>query len=198
MVWVENKKVMADNITRLLSLKGKTRKEACADMGIGYSTFTEWANGRKYPRIDKIEIMANYFGVEKSELIEEKVIVRKHNICGNIETGLLIRNKRLEKGLSQAQLGEKLGVSTSTIAKWEKGNVEKINRPTIIPKLAKILGVSPYNLIGVPIEHTEKEARKTRLKDEWNKLFSEANFTDEEFFEIANFAQFVINKRNNK
>lgn len=72
MAWVENKKVMSENINRLLLLKGKTRKEVCEELGIGYSTFTEWANGRKYPRIDKIELMANYFGVLKSELIEDQ------------------------------------------------------------------------------------------------------------------------------
>lgn len=197
MAWVENKKVMADNISRLLSLKGKTRKEACADMGIGYSTFTEWANGRKYPRIDKIEIMANYFGVEKSELIEEKVIVSNHDMYNNTEIGLLIKTKRLEKGLTQAQLAGKLGLGASTIAKWEKGNVEKFKSPTI-KTMSEILGISPLNLIGFTIEHTEKEARKKRLKEEWDKMFNSANFTDEEFIEIANYAQFVINKRNQK
>ena len=77
MTWVANKDIMSANINRLLEEKGKTRKEACEDMGIGYSTFTEWANGRKYPRIDKIEIMANYFGVQKSDLIENKSVKHK-------------------------------------------------------------------------------------------------------------------------
>ena len=42
--------------------------------GFPYSTVTEWINGRKYPRIDRIEIMADYFGILKSALIEEKSI----------------------------------------------------------------------------------------------------------------------------
>jgi hypothetical protein len=32
----------------------------------------EWLKAKKYPRIDKIEILANYFGILKSDLIEEK------------------------------------------------------------------------------------------------------------------------------
>ena len=40
--------------------------------GFPYSTVTEWINGKKYPRIDRIEIMADYFGILKSDLIEEK------------------------------------------------------------------------------------------------------------------------------
>ena len=41
-------------------------------MHIKYSTLSDWINGNKYPRIDKIEILANYFGIEKSDLIEKR------------------------------------------------------------------------------------------------------------------------------
>ena len=41
-------------------------------MGVSSSTFNDWANGRKYPRIDNIEFLANFFGIKKSDLIEEK------------------------------------------------------------------------------------------------------------------------------
>jgi len=68
-----NKKIFSDNLTRLMVENGKDRKQMCAALGVSYSTFSDWVNGLKYPRIDKIELMANYFGVQKSELIEEKV-----------------------------------------------------------------------------------------------------------------------------
>ena len=68
---IGNKQIMAANIRRLMASKGKDRSAVCADLGFKYSTFSEWVNGTKYPRIDKIEIMANYFGVSKSDLIEE-------------------------------------------------------------------------------------------------------------------------------
>ena len=41
-------------------------------VGVSSSTFNDWTKGRKYPRIDKIEFMANYFGIKKSDLIEEQ------------------------------------------------------------------------------------------------------------------------------
>ena len=50
----------------------KTQRELAEIVGVAPSTFSEWINARKYPRIDKIEILANYFGVLKSDLIEEK------------------------------------------------------------------------------------------------------------------------------
>ena len=35
-------------------------------------TFSDWVNAKTYPRIDKIEKMAQYFGIEKSDLIEKR------------------------------------------------------------------------------------------------------------------------------
>jgi transcriptional regulator with XRE-family HTH domain len=34
-------------------------------------TFSDWVNAKTYPRIDKIELMANYFGISKADLVEE-------------------------------------------------------------------------------------------------------------------------------
>lgn len=65
-----NKEIMANNIKRLMKKAGKSRVQICDELGIKYTTFTDWVNGNRYPRIDKIELMANYFGVPKSELVE--------------------------------------------------------------------------------------------------------------------------------
>lgn len=66
-----NKEIMAQNIQRLMEQKGVDRKDLCNALGFKYTTFVDWVNGKTYPRIDKIEKMANYFGVPKSELVEE-------------------------------------------------------------------------------------------------------------------------------
>ena len=52
--------------------QNKDRKQICNDLGFKYTTFSDWYNGNKYPRIDKIEMLADYFGVLKSDLIEDK------------------------------------------------------------------------------------------------------------------------------
>ena len=51
---------------------GKTQKEMSEIVGVAPSTFNDWMKGKKYPRIDKIEILANYFRILKSDLIEER------------------------------------------------------------------------------------------------------------------------------
>lgn len=66
----ENKQVLAANLRRLMEEQGKTRAQVCTDLGFKYSTFSEWLQGVKYPRIEKIEALAAYFGVRKADLIE--------------------------------------------------------------------------------------------------------------------------------
>lgn len=66
-----NKDIMAKNIKRLMELNGKDRNDVCKDLGFKYTTFADWVNAKTYPRIDKIEMMANYFGVSKADLVEE-------------------------------------------------------------------------------------------------------------------------------
>jgi len=66
-----NKKIMAKNIRRLMALRRINRITFSNDIGVSYTTVTDWIKGKTYPRIDKIEIMANYFGITKAELVEE-------------------------------------------------------------------------------------------------------------------------------
>ena len=69
---IGNKETMAKNLAYYVRISGKTQKEIAEVVGVAYTTFNDWVKGKKYPRIDKIEMLANYFGILKSDLIEEK------------------------------------------------------------------------------------------------------------------------------
>ena len=69
---IGNKEIFSRNLKHYIDKCGKDRRELAEIWGFPYSTLSEWINGRKYPRIDRIEIMADYFGILKSDLIEEK------------------------------------------------------------------------------------------------------------------------------
>ena len=79
-----NREVMAANIKYFMTLHGKTRKQICEDLGFAYSTFSDWVNGKKYPRIDKIEMMANYFNISKADLVERKQKIELTETVDNI------------------------------------------------------------------------------------------------------------------
>lgn len=83
-----NKKIMGQNIQRYMKQIGIDRKELCQRLGFKYSTVTDWINGEKYPRIDKIEIMANFFGISKADLVEPQIVKEsKIPILGSVAAG---------------------------------------------------------------------------------------------------------------
>lgn len=69
---IGNKEVFSSNLRFYMEKRNKSRNEVCEALNFKYTTFTDWCNGVKYPRIDNIEKLANYFGISKSDLIEIK------------------------------------------------------------------------------------------------------------------------------
>ena len=68
---IGNKETFAKNLQYYLDKHGKEQKEVAEIVGVAPSTFNAWVKAKKYPRMDKVEMLANYFGILKSDLIEE-------------------------------------------------------------------------------------------------------------------------------
>lgn len=69
---VENKEIFANNLSFYMEQKGVDRNTLCAELDLKYTTVRDWLKGITYPRIGKIELLANYFNINKSDLIENK------------------------------------------------------------------------------------------------------------------------------
>ena len=74
-----NKEVFAKNLSRYMQREGFTVSDLSDKISTPYSTVADWTKAKTYPRIDKIEMMARLFGIEKSDLIEEKPIVKSRS-----------------------------------------------------------------------------------------------------------------------
>lgn len=59
----------------------------------------------------------------------------------------IIKQKRIELGLTMKELANKVGVSEATISRWESGNIATMKQ-TKIALLAKTLGISPAVLVN--------------------------------------------------
>lgn len=68
---IENKEVMAKNLKKYMEKKGVHAAEVCKTLDLKPNTFSNWINAKIYPRIDKIELLAEYFGVSKAALVED-------------------------------------------------------------------------------------------------------------------------------
>ena len=72
-----SKKTLARNLSYYMTISGKTQKELAEIAGVSAPTFNDWIKAKKFPRIDKIQKLADYFGIQKSDLIEEKMTEEK-------------------------------------------------------------------------------------------------------------------------
>lgn len=84
---IGNKQIFAKNLNRYIEGSGKSKKEISEIVGVAPSTLNEWTKAKKYPRMDKVEILANYFGIRKSDLIEEPMTEEKekdNDVLANI------------------------------------------------------------------------------------------------------------------
>ena len=84
-----SKEVFAKNLRHYMERKEISQKELAIIVGVSAPTINEWIKAKKYPRIDKIDILSNYFGCLKSDLIEEKTeeqlhIEKKNDILADI------------------------------------------------------------------------------------------------------------------
>lgn len=111
-----NKEVMANNIIRQMKLKNVDRKQMAKDLNLKYTTLSDWINAKTYPRIDKIELMANYFGINKSDLVEsphakpiETIEAKKVPVVSQISAGIPIYSEQniLEYAYIPAYLSER-------------------------------------------------------------------------------------------
>lgn len=66
------RKIFATNLRKYLERDGKQPADLVRDLKIPFSTVSNWVNGVKLPRMGKVELLAQYFGIEKSDLLEEK------------------------------------------------------------------------------------------------------------------------------
>ena len=182
-----DKKIVSKNLLQLISKSGKTRKEICAEMGIGYSTFTEWANGRKYPRPEGIELLANYFGIDKSDLIEERNLPTP---VSPEEVSRILQNALDKNNLTPDAVDALAEVEPGTTAAILAGEYPHVDDATAI---GKKLDIPESLLMGFREEAYAVQWQRFRRKvaEERPNYYP----TDEEITAIIDYIHFLISKR---
>lgn len=66
------KEILSNNLNDLINKKRKSQADVGRDLEIPEATIRSWFNGEKYPRIDKIQMLADYFNVPRSRITEEQ------------------------------------------------------------------------------------------------------------------------------
>lgn len=61
---------MYEKYVELRDSRGISDYRVSEDTGITKSTFSDWKNGRSSPKIEKLKILADYFGVDINYFLE--------------------------------------------------------------------------------------------------------------------------------
>ena len=104
---IEQKKIFSKNLNYYLSKANQTQREVADAISVSPQTFNTWCQGIALPRMGKVQRLADYFHIEKSDLIDERTeqpSSPKSNIVkilGRVATGkpsqILWTKKRFQK-----------------------------------------------------------------------------------------------------
>lgn len=90
-----NKQIFSENLRRYMKLSGKRTGDIISDLGVKESTFYGWYRAEYYPRMDKIELMAKYFGCTKTDLIEKQS--ENYTVGSNVKNAIDTINSNATK-----------------------------------------------------------------------------------------------------
>lgn len=104
------KKIFAENLKYYMKLHNKNQADLINDLGFNKSSVSTWCNGTRLPRMDKVDILAKYFDINRSDLIEDKDTEHKQSYYLNTETSRIAQkiydNKELSVLFDAAQDAE--------------------------------------------------------------------------------------------
>ena len=67
----EQREIFAKNFRKYVDGSGKTQREIAKALGYSYTTVNTWYRGAALPNAAKIQTIADYFGIGKSDLLDE-------------------------------------------------------------------------------------------------------------------------------
>lgn len=107
------REIFVENLTRLMRERGIEQSDIVAALGFTASTVSDWVNGKKYPRVDRMQMLADFFGVPMSVLTiqqspnRDRIHEISESLQHNPKLGLLFDRSRK---MSEKDLDAVLGV----------------------------------------------------------------------------------------
>lgn len=113
----EQKKIFSKNINFYITQSGKQQKEVAKDLGVNPTTFNTWCVGKIVPGAGKVQKIADYFNIGKSDLLDDKSTIigkpRKKgvtiNVLGHVAAGIPI--EAIEDIIDTEEIPEELATT---------------------------------------------------------------------------------------
>lgn len=114
-----------------------------------------------------------------------------------MNVGEKIKLRRKELRISADDLADAVGVSRSTIFRYEKGDIEKVG-PEVLKKIADKLYISPAELMGWSDDSVEQKTYTDldlRKMAENAKTFDGKPLNEDDIEAIQNIIEIYLNKK---
>lgn len=135
----EGNTMIGGKIAELRKEQGLNQKELAKKIGVSRSALSLYEIDRREPDLETVKKIASLFGVTTDYLLGAEE-------GGNTMLGKRINELRRASGMTQEELGKKLGVIKQTVSSWENDSSEPNHAATIA--LAKLFGVTTDYLLG--------------------------------------------------
>ena len=175
----------ADRLRTLRTTKQLSQQDLATQLGcVSKSSINMYERGEREPGLDTLEAIADYFNVDLDYLIGKSEFPSRYgNLIKNIDSysadndrlltvGERIKHRRKEVGMSAEQVAEKLGISPSTVYRYENGEIEQMGIDKLIP-IADALQTTPAYLMGWNNDFSEPAGNEIYRKDNHCNAFNE-------------------------
>lgn len=92
----QQKRIFASNLTRYVNNSGRQQKDIASALGFNQKTFNGWCKALSMPTMGKVQAIADYFGIQKTDLLDEHVYNNAPTsgvripVLGNVAAGIPI------------------------------------------------------------------------------------------------------------
>ena len=93
----EQKRIFAKNLNKNISLNQKQQIDVAKDLGINPTTYNMWCKGNSMPNVGKIQRLADYFGIGKSDLTDLKESKEPDKEYADITLKIALDDERFKK-----------------------------------------------------------------------------------------------------
>ena len=175
------KNIFSKNLKFYMAQQNKTQMDIIKDLNINKSAISSWVNGTRLPRMDKVDLLAKYFGIKRSDLIEKKIT--KNDTKERFYTALSKSKKNTNDICTEFK--------TDISGIIEILNIDNNNPvyPERFHKLALCLNVNDSWLMGydVPMERSEDDINNDKMAKLIVKLQADPKLRDQviEFASIS-------------
>lgn len=180
--------ILSKNIEKLLDSKGKTQTDMARELDFPEATVSSWMNCERYPRIARIQKMADYFGVYRSDITDDRNENRNtftsseyHYLPTTISAGLPITVDAITEA-------EKISLPDNLMGKWSghqdifisKVNGDSMNKTMPDRSLIAIKPMSLENLKDgdIVVYSVDHEYSVKRLIKQADRLVFRPHSTD--------------------